>query len=190
MARPGNVHFCSFILRTIHGDHQKFISTYFAPYPGFYFTGDRGFRDSDGYFWVRGRVDDVINVSGHRLSTAEIEAAVCKHDSCSEAAVLGKPDDITGQSIWVFCIVKHGLPDFPASSALKREIVALVRSSIGPFATPSGIVFVDDLPKTRSGKIMRRILRKLLVGDDNLGDLSSLNNPSVIEHLRGRILEA
>lgn len=190
MARPGNVHFCSFILRTIHGDHQKFISTYFAPYPGFYFTGDRGFRDSDGYFWVRGRVDDVINVSGHRLSTAEIEAAVCKHESCSEAAVLGKPDDITGQSIWVFCIVKHGLPDFPASSALKREIVALVRSSIGPFATPSGIVFVDDLPKTRSGKIMRRILRKLLVGDDNLGDLSSLNNPSVIEHLRGRILEA
>lgn len=184
------------IARTIWGDHAKFQRTYFYPYPNYYFSGDRVERDIDGYLWIRGRVDDVINVSGHRLSTGEIEAVLGRHPSCTEAAVLAKPDDITGQAVWAFCIIKDCSCDFEVcgggggicinNSNIEKEMIALVRSAIGALAAPRKILLVSDLPKTRSGKIMRRILRKILEGckdSSELGDISTLLNPTVVQEI-------
>ena len=167
--------------RTILNDHKRYLEAYFQPYPGYYFSGDGARRDKDGYFWIQGRVDDVINVSGHRLSTAEIESALVLHPRCAEAAVIGAPDDITGQSIVAFCSLKPGNKDIVMAIA---ELTQQVRRIIGPFATPKRIFVTADLPKTRSGKIMRRILRKIVCGEsDQLGDLSTLADPSVIPAL-------
>ena len=180
------------LARTIYGDHDRFVKTYLSTYPGYYFTGDAAHRDSDGHLWIRGRVDDVINVSGHRLSTAEIEAALGKHEACAEAAVLGRPDEITGQSIWAFCILKQLETYTPEKESLLRLSMAkLVRKSIGPLATPKYIILTPDLPKTRSGKIMRRLLRKILAGEgDQLGDLSTLNNPAIIDEVKELVKKA
>lgn len=165
----------------MYGDHSKFSETYMTAFPGYYFTGDRAFRDSNGYYWILGRADDVLNVSGHRLSTAEIEAAICHSGLCVEAAALGKPHDITGQAIWVFCVAQKQQEQ--AEKSIKEMLKNEVKKSIGAFATPTEIILVEDLPKTRSGKVMRRILRKMLEGlpKNLLGDLSTLNDPKVID---------
>jgi len=171
--------------RTIRGDHEKYLDTYFRPYPGHYFTGDRASRDADGYIWIGGRVDDVINVSGHRLSTAEIEGALGHHQLCTEAAVLGAPDEITGQAVWAFVISKQPIPQ-DRLHKVEHELKDLVRQKIGSFAVPKRVILIDDLPKTRSGKIMRRIIRKILEGateQTQLGDLSTINNPEIIDRL-------
>ncbi len=168
-------------MRTVYGDHQRFFDTYFAMYPGYYFTGDGARRDEDGYYWITGRVDDVLNVSGHRLGTAEIESALVLHDKVAEAAVVGAPDDITGQAIYAFVTLMKGEE---GTDELKKELVALVRQEIGPIATVKYIQWAPGLPKTRSGKIMRRILRKVAANElDNLGDTSTLADPSVVDEL-------
>ncbi|OAQ29102.1 acetyl-coenzyme A synthetase [Linnemannia elongata AG-77] len=170
------------IARTIYGDHKRFMETYLRPYPGYYFTGDGATRDKDGYIWIRGRVDDVINVSGHRLSTAEIESALIMHPTVAEAAVIGATDDVTGQCIHAFVCLKPGISSH--STDLSKELVLQVRKVIGPFAAPKKIYLVEDLPKTRSGKLMRRILRKIVAGEkDSLGDISTLADPSVVAAL-------
>ena len=167
--------------RTIYGDHQRFVNTYFKPFPGYYFTGDGCRRDKDGYYWITGRVDDVINVSGHRMGTAEVESALVAHPSCAEAAVVGYPHEIKGQGIFAYVILKNGFVESPELIAgLKGE----VRKIIGPIATPDKILVTPGLPKTRSGKIMRRILRKVAAMEtDNLGDISTLADPSVVQIL-------
>ncbi|KAG0322878.1 acetyl-CoA synthetase [Linnemannia gamsii] len=170
------------IARTIYGDHKRFMETYLKPYPGYYFTGDGATRDKDGYIWIRGRVDDVINVSGHRLSTAEIESALIMHPTVAEAAAIGAHDDVTGQCIHAFVCLKPGISSH--SNDLTKELVLQVRKVIGPFAAPKKIYLVEDLPKTRSGKLMRRILRKIVAGEkDSLGDISTLADPSVVAAL-------
>ena len=173
-------------MRTVYGDHQRFIDTYFTTYPGTYFTGDGARRDADGYYWITGRVDDVINVSGHRLGTAEIESALVAHPKVAEAAVVGCPHDIKGQGIYAYVTLKSGvLPD----DALRGELIAQVRKQIGPIATPDYLQWAPGLPKTRSGKIMRRILRKIAeagsseLSPDQLGDISTLADPSVVQNL-------
>lgn len=176
------------IARTIFGDHEKYMKTYFKDYPGYYCTGDRAFRDDDGYYWIRGRMDDVINVSGHRLSTGELEAILGKHSLCNEAAVLGRFDHITGQSICAFCIVKHpiAINEIEKREKLISELRGLVKKSIGAFAVPKHVILCNDLPKTRSGKIMRRIIRKILENErdiSRLGDLSTLSDPNVIDEI-------
>lgn len=171
------------LARTILNDHQRFLDTYMRPYPGYFFTGDSAFRDHDGYIWIRGRVDDVINVSGHRMSTAEIESALVGHPGVGEAAAVGAPDELTGQSITAFVTMK---PDYECESleALLKELTIQVRRAIGPFATPKRIITVTDLPKTRSGKIVRRVLRKIVYNETGqLGDISTLQNPQVVETL-------
>jgi acetyl-CoA synthetase len=169
------------IMRTLYGDHERFRQTYFAMYPGKYFTGDGCRRDQDGYYWITGRVDDVMNVSGHRIGTAEVEGAIGKHPAVAEAAVVGMPHDLKGQGIYAFVTLKTGQQ---VSPTLKKEINDTVRHEIGPHATPDKIQFTDGLPKTRSGKIMRRILRKIGEGAlDQLGDISTLADPSVVEQL-------
>ncbi|KAG2222721.1 hypothetical protein INT45_011209 [Circinella minor] len=171
--------------RTVYNNHYRYMDTYLNPYKGFYFTGDGASRDKDGYYWIRGRVDDVINVSGHRLSTAEIESALIHHDSVAEAAVVGGQDDLTGQCIHAFCTLK---PNVDANEGLEKELTLQVRKVIGPFATPKRIYIVGDLPKTRSGKIMRRILRKIVNGEsDSLGDISTLADPSVVQSLIDKV---
>lgn len=167
--------------RTIWGDHQRFLQTYFSTWPGRYFTGDGCRRDEDGYYWITGRVDDVLNVAGHRLGTAEVESALVSHPMVAEAAVVGFPHDIKGQGIWCYVTLKLGEePD----EALRRTLVDWVRREIGPIATPDIIQWAPGLPKTRSGKIMRRILRKIAEGDaSNLGDVSTLADPGVVEDL-------
>jgi len=167
--------------RTIYGDHQRFVNTYFKPFPGYYFTGDGCRRDKDGYYWITGRVDDVINVSGHRMGTAEVESALVAHPACAEAAVVGYPHEIKGQGIFAYVILKNGFAESPELIAgLKGE----VRKIIGPIATPDKILVTPGLPKTRSGKIMRRILRKVAAMEtDNLGDISTLADPSVVQIL-------
>jgi acetyl-CoA synthetase len=172
-------------MRTVYGDHQRFVDTYFTTFKGMYFTGDGCRRDEDGYYWITGRVDDVINVSGHRLGTAEVESALVAHDKVAEAAVVGFPHDIKGQGIYAFVTLKVG--EDP-SEALRKELVLWVRKEIGPFAAPDIIQFAPSLPKTRSGKIMRRILRKIAASElDSLGDVSTLADPAVVEELaRGR----
>ncbi|MDX2233434.1 MAG: acetate--CoA ligase, partial [Hyphomonadaceae bacterium] len=168
-------------MRTVYGDHQRFFETYFRAYPGMYFTGDGCRRDEDGYYWITGRVDDVINVSGHRLGTAEVESALVAHPHVAEAAVVGFPHDIKGQGIYAYVTLNL---DAPQSEDLRRELVGWVRKEIGPIASPDAIQFAPGLPKTRSGKIMRRILRKIAENDlSNLGDTSTLADPGVVEDL-------
>ncbi|VXB37412.1 acetyl-CoA synthetase [Luteimonas sp. 9C] len=168
-------------MRSVYGDHQRFIDTYFKAYPGSYFTGDGCRRDADGYYWITGRVDDVINVSGHRIGTAELESALVAHPKVAEAAVVGFPHDIKGQGIYAYVTLKDGV-DY--SEDLRKELVKHVRSEIGPTASPDHIQWAPGLPKTRSGKIMRRILRKIAENaPDQLGDTSTLADPSVVDSL-------
>jgi len=168
-------------MRTVYGDHARFVDTYFKTYPGTYFTGDGARRDADGYYWITGRVDDVINVSGHRLGTAEVESALVAHPQVAEAAVVGCPHDIKGQGIYAYVTLKAGVEP---SDALRKELVAHVRKEIGPIATPDYLQWAPGLPKTRSGKIMRRILRKIAENaPDQLGDISTLADPSVVQNL-------
>ncbi len=168
-------------MRTVYGDHQRFIDTYFRTYPGTYFTGDGCRRDEDGYYWITGRVDDVINVSGHRIGTAEVESALVAHPKVAEAAVVGFPHDIKGQGIYAYVTLKAGEAQ---SDELLKELVAWVRKEIGPIATPDHLQWAPGLPKTRSGKIMRRILRKIAENaPEQLGDTSTLADPSVVESL-------
>jgi acetyl-CoA synthetase len=167
--------------RTVYGDHQRFIDTYFRAYPGKYFTGDGARRDKDGYYWITGRVDDVLNVAGHRMGTAEIESALVLHESVAEAAVVGYPHDIKGQGIYAYVTLVNGIEP---TSALQQELIALVRKEIGAIATPDIIQWAPALPKTRSGKIIRRILRKVAANElENLGDISTLADPSVVEDI-------
>ncbi|MFP4647971.1 MAG: acetate--CoA ligase [Halorhodospira sp.] len=169
------------MMRTIYGDHQRFINTYLSAYPGKYFTGDGARRDEDGYYWITGRVDDVINVSGHRLGTAEVESALVEHDKVSEAAVVGYPHDVKGQGIYAYVTLMAG--EEP-SDELKKELINLCVQEIGAIAKPDIIQFAPGLPKTRSGKIMRRILRKVASNElDSLGDTSTLADPSVVDSL-------
>ncbi|RIJ22336.1 acetate--CoA ligase [Henriciella barbarensis] len=168
-------------MRTVYGDHQRFVDTYFSAYPGNYFTGDGCRRDADGFYWITGRVDDVINVSGHRMGTAEVESALVAHDAVAEAAVVGYPHDIKGQGIYAYVTTVQGIE---GDEALKKELIKHVRSEIGPIASPDLIQFSSGLPKTRSGKIMRRILRKIAEDDfGNLGDTSTLAEPEVVDQL-------
>ncbi|WP_324808120.1 acetate--CoA ligase [Sphingomonas sp. LY29] len=168
-------------MRTVWGDHDRFFQTYFSAYPGYYFTGDGCRRDDDGYYWITGRIDDVINVSGHRMGTAEVESALVAHQAVAEAAVVGMPHDIKGQGIYAYVTVNTEVtPD----EALRAELTQWVRKEIGPIATPDVLQFAPSLPKTRSGKIMRRILRKIAEGDvSTLGDTSTLADPSVVDQL-------
>ena len=169
------------MVRTLYGDHERFIETYFTQVPGMYFTGDGAKKDEDGYFWIIGRVDDVINVSGHRLGTAEVESSLVLHNDVAEAAVVGYPHPIKGQGIYAFITPNTGVEK---SDELKKELVALVRKEIGPIATPDVLQWADALPKTRSGKIMRRILKKIAAGKfEDLGDTSTIADPAVIENL-------
>jgi acetyl-CoA synthetase len=169
-------------MRTVYGDHRRFRETYFSTYPGMYFSGDGARRDKDGYYWITGRVDDVLNVSGHRLGTAELESALVLHDDVAEAAVVGYPHDIKGQGIYAYVTLVKGKEP---SDDLKKELVQLVRSEIGPIATIDVIQWAPALPKTRSGKIMRRILRKIASNDiDALGDTSTLADPGVVDDLK------
>jgi acetyl-CoA synthetase len=168
-------------MRTVYGDHQRFIDTYFTAYPGQYFTGDGCRRDEDGFYWITGRVDDVINVSGHRMGTAEVESALVSHDAVAEAAVVGYPHDIKGQGIYAYVTLRQGVV---ADEALRRNLVQHVRGEIGPIASPDLIQFAPGLPKTRSGKIMRRILRKIAENEfASLGDTSTLADPEVVTDL-------
>jgi acetyl-CoA synthetase len=169
------------LMRTVYGDHSRFMQTYFSAFKGLYFTGDGARRDEDGYYWITGRVDDVLNVSGHRLGTAEVESALVAHAAVAEAAVVGYPHDIKGQGIYCYVTLAVG---FEPSEALRKELVQQVRKEIGPTATPDLIQWAPSLPKTRSGKIMRRILRKIAANEyDQLGDTSTLADPSVVDDL-------
>ncbi|WP_196139432.1 acetate--CoA ligase [Aliikangiella sp. G2MR2-5] len=168
-------------MRTVYGDHQRFIDTYFSQFPGYYFTGDGARRDADGYLWITGRMDDVLNVSGHRLGTAEIESALVLHPKVAEAAVVGFPHEIKGEAIYAYVTLMKGVEE---SDDLKKELAQFVAKEIGPIARPEAIQWAPGLPKTRSGKIMRRILRKVAAHDlENLGDTSTLADPSVVDHL-------
>ena len=168
-------------MRTVFGDHQRFKETYFSTYPGYYFTGDGCRRDEDGYYWITGRVDDVLNVSGHRMGTAEIESALVLHESVAEAAVVGFPHEIKGQGIYTYVTLNSGVEE---SEDLKKELVQQVRKEIGPIATIDVLQWAPGLPKTRSGKIMRRILRKIAENDiEHVGDTSTLADPSVVDDL-------
>ena len=169
------------MMRTVYGDHKRFRDTYFVQYPGMYFTGDGCRRDADGYYWITGRVDDVINVSGHRIGTAEVESALVAHEAVAEAAVVGMPHEVKGQGIYAFVTLTAGTA---ASDELQQALVQQVRKQIGAHATPDGIQFSPGLPKTRSGKIMRRILRKIAAGEtSDLGDTTTLADPSVLDSL-------
>jgi acetyl-CoA synthetase len=168
-------------MRTVYGDHERFIDTYFSAFPGKYFTGDGARRDEDGDYWITGRVDDVLIVSGHNLGTAELESALVLHEAVAEAAIVGYPHDIKGHGIYAYVTLVHGVEP---SDELRSELVALVRKEIGPIATPDIIQWAPGLPKTRSGKIMRRILRKIAANEvDALGDTSTLADPAVVDDL-------
>lgn len=169
------------MMRTVYGDHQRFVETYFTMYKGLYFTGDGARRDADGYYWITGRVDDVINVSGHRMGTAEVESALVLHPAVAEAAVVGFPHDIKGQGIYAYVTLKMGVEP---TEELRKELIAHVRKEIGPIASPDALQWAPGLPKTRSGKIMRRILRKIAANEvDQLGDTSTLADPTVVTDL-------
>jgi acetyl-CoA synthetase len=173
-------------MRTVYGDHRRFVDTYFSSFRGLYFTGDGARRDEDGFYWITGRVDDVINVAGHRLGTAEIESALVAHPKVAEAAVVGYPHDIKGQGIYAYVTLRA---DQATSEELRRELVAWVRREIGPIAAPDLVQWAPGLPKTRSGKIMRRILRKIAADEhDALGDTSTLADPAVVDDLVGNRL--
>jgi acetyl-CoA synthetase len=165
---------------TVWGDHDRFFQTYFSTYPGLYFTGDGCRRDEDGYYWITGRVDDVINVSGHRIGTAEVESALVAHPKVAEAAVVGMPHEIKGQAIYAFVTLNAGEE---GDDALRKELNGEVRKDIGALAAPEAIQFAPALPKTRSGKIMRRILRKIAEGETSFGDTSTLADPAVVDAL-------
>ena len=169
-------------MRTVYGDHQRFVETYFSTFEGSYFTGDGARRDEDGYYWITGRVDDVLNVSGHRMGTAEVESALVRiHADVAEAAVVGYPHDIKGQGIYAYVTLMEGVDP---GDELKAELQQWVRKEIGPIAKPDLLQWAPGLPKTRSGKIMRRILRKVAADDfDNLGDTSTLADPGVVDDL-------
>jgi acetyl-CoA synthetase len=168
-------------MRTVYGDHKRFIDTYFVQYDGYYFTGDGCRRDEDGYYWITGRVDDVINVSGHRMGTAEVESALVSHPKVAEAAVVGFPHDIKGQGIYGYVTLNAGET---SDINVKEDLIKWVRKEIGPIASPDLIQFSPNLPKTRSGKIMRRILRKIAANDyEDLGDISTLAEPGVVNDL-------
>jgi acetyl-CoA synthetase len=168
-------------MRTLYGDHARFVEAYFSAFAGNYFTGDGARRDEDGYYWITGRVDDVLNVSGHRMGTAEVESALVSHQDVAEAAVVGYPHDIKGQGIYAYVTLMEGIE---ASDALKGELQQWVRKEIGPIAKPDLLQWAPGLPKTRSGKIMRRILRKIAADDfSNLGDTSTLADPAVVDDL-------
>ena len=168
-------------IRSVYGDHQRMTDTYFKPYPGYYFTGDGARRDEDGYYWITGRVDDVLNVSGHRMGTAEVESALVLHDAVAEAAVVGYPHDIKGQGIYAYVTLMTGVEP---SEELRKELIAICAEEIGHIAKPDKIQWAPGLPKTRSGKIMRRILRKIAANEiENLGDTSTLADPSVVQQL-------
>jgi acetyl-CoA synthetase len=168
-------------MRTVYGDHERFVQTYFSTFKGMYFTGDGARRDADGYYWITGRVDDVINVAGHRMGTAEIESALVGNPAVAEAAVVGMPHDIKGQGIYAYVTLMAGVEP---TDVLRKELVAWVRKEIGPIATPDAIQWAPGLPKTRSGKIMRRILRKIAANEvDGLGDTSTLADPAVVDQL-------
>jgi acetyl-CoA synthetase len=168
-------------MRTVYKDHERFVQTYFSNYPGKYFTGDGCRRDEDGYYWITGRVDDVINVSGHRMGTAEVESALVAHRDVAEAAVVGAPHEIKGQGIYAYVTLNVGVD---STDDLRDELVKWVRKEIGPIASPDWLQWAPGLPKTRSGKIMRRILRKIAENDySNLGDTSTLADPSVVDSL-------
>jgi acetyl-CoA synthetase len=168
-------------MRSVYGDHERFKQTYFSTFKGLYFTGDGARRDADGYYWITGRVDDVINVSGHRMGTAEVESALVAHEKVAEAAVVGYPHDIKGQGIYAYVTL---VADAEPSEALRRELITWVRKEIGPIAAPDVIQWAPGLPKTRSGKIMRRILRKIAANEtDSLGDTSTLADPGVVSDL-------
>jgi acetyl-CoA synthetase len=169
------------LMRTVYGDHSRFVQTYFSAFKGLYFTGDGARRDEDGYYWITGRVDDVLNVSGHRLGTAEVESALVAHPAVAEAAVVGYPHDIKGQGIYCYVTLRAGIEP---SEALRKDLVHQVRKEIGPTASPDLIQWAPGLPKTRSGKIMRRILRKIAANEyDQLGDTSTLADPTVVDDL-------
>jgi acetyl-CoA synthetase len=169
------------MVRTVYGDHKRYLNTYMTAYPGKYFTGDGSIRDKDGDYWITGRVDDVINVSGHRLGSAEIESALVEHPLVVEAAVIGVPHDVKGQALFAYVLCLDGTESSPALIAEMREMVA---KHVGPFAKPDVVVVAPALPKTRSGKIMRRVLRKIACKEtDSLGDTSTLADPSVVEKL-------
>jgi acetyl-CoA synthetase len=169
------------MLRTLYGDHQRMVETYFSTYPGKYFSGDGARRDEDGDYWITGRMDDVINVSGHRMGTAEVESALVLHEAVAEAAVVGFPHPIKGEGIYCYVTLVKGIEP---TDALKKALVQQVRSEIGPIASPDVIQWAPGLPKTRSGKIMRRILRKIAANElDSLGDTSTLADPAVVEDL-------
>jgi acetyl-CoA synthetase len=168
-------------MRGVYGDAKRFHETYFTQFPGYYFTGDGARRDEEGFYWITGRIDDVIQVAGHRLGTAEIESACITHPKVAESAAVGIPDAITGEALHVFVVLKDNAAP---SEALMSEVVAAVRKEVGPLATPKKIHWAPGLPKTRSGKIMRRILRKIATGDfSELGDTSTLADPSVVDKL-------
>jgi acetyl-CoA synthetase len=168
-------------MRTVYGDHKRFEETYFSAYEGFYFTGDGCRRDADGYYWITGRVDDVLNVSGHRFGTAEIESALVSHPKVSEAAVVGYPHSIKGEGIYAYVTLSSGVAE---SEALLQELRQQVREKIGAIASPDVIHWAPALPKTRSGKIMRRILRKISAGElDQIGDTTTLADPAVVQQL-------
>jgi acetyl-CoA synthetase len=171
--------------RGVWGDPAKFKEIYFSRFPGYYLTGDGARKDEDGYIWIMGRLDDVINVSGHRIGTMELESAFVAHPAVAEAAVVGMPHEIKGEAIYAYIVLKEG---YQPSEELRKELVNHIRKVIGPVATPDVIQFASGLPKTRSGKIMRRILRKVAAGIyDDLGDTSTLADPSVVEEIiRGR----
>jgi acetyl-CoA synthetase len=167
--------------RGVWGDEKRFKEVYFSRFPGYYYTGDGARKDEDGYFWIMGRLDDVINVSGHRLGTMELESAFVEHPAVAEAAVVGFPHDIKGEGIFAYIVLKEG---FEPTPELKKELVSYIRKAIGPIATPDFILFAPGLPKTRSGKIMRRILRKIAAQQfEDLGDTSTLAEPEVVEKL-------
>mmetsp|Transcript_139975 Transcript_139975/g.247354 ORF Transcript_139975/g.247354 Transcript_139975/m.247354 type:complete len:661 (+) Transcript_139975:61-2043(+) len=173
------------MLRTVYGDHQRFLDVYLRPYPGYYLTGDGCVRDHDGYYWITGRIDDVINVSGHRIGSAEVEHALVSHTSVSESAVVGYPHDVKGSGLFCYVTLKDGVGE--GDDALRGELKAAVRKEVGPFAMPDVILFTSALPKTRSGKIMRRILRKIAEKDTgNLGDTSTLLDPTVVDELKDK----
>lgn len=167
--------------RSIWGNHERYVQTYFSTYAGMYFTGDGCRRDEDGYYWITGRVDDVLNVSGHRMGTAEIESSLVAHEAVAEAAVVGYPHDIKGQGIYIYVTLNDGIEP---SDELKKTLTQWVRKDIGPIASPDVIQWAPGLPKTRSGKIMRRILRKIAANEtDGLGDTSTLADPTVVDDL-------
>ena len=170
---------CTGIARTVYGDHQRYLQTYMGNYPGYYETGDGAKRDADGYYWITGRVDDVLNVAGHRLGSGEIENVVVEHPDIAEAACVGIPDEVKGQAIFVYAIATATAQ---ITEELKQQIKLNIRTKLGAFCTPKHVMVVQNVPKTRSGKIMRRILRKVACEEyDNLGDVTTLADPSVVD---------